>query len=75
MTDKTREAWETELLAHEPTGKPQITALLKPTGNGIACPRCEGELVDSSPGVTLMCNPPKKDVHCPACHYHGLRLS
>ena len=52
-----------------------ITALLKPTGNGIACPRCEGEIVDSSPGVTLMCNPPKKDVHCPACHYHGLRLS
>lgn len=25
-----------------------ITALLKPTGNGIACPRCEGELVDST---------------------------
>lgn len=24
MTDKTREAWETELLAHEPTGKPQV---------------------------------------------------
>ena len=24
MTDKTREAWETELLAHEPSGKPQL---------------------------------------------------
>lgn len=24
MTDKTREAWETELLTHEPSGKPQV---------------------------------------------------
>ena len=43
--------------------------------NGIACPKCDEELLDSSPMMTLTSNPPKKDVHCPKCGYRGYRLA
>jgi len=36
-----------------------------PVPNGIACPKCGEELVDSQPNVTLTSMPPQKNVHCP----------
>lgn len=47
----------------------------KPHPNGIACPKCGKELWDSSPNVTLTSSPPQKNVHCPACGYHGYRIA
>ena len=42
--------------------------------NGIACPKCGEELWDTSPMVSLMSNPPQKNIHCPKCEYKGFRL-
>ena len=53
-----------EQCAPEKRGKP----------NGIACPMCKGELVDTNPGVILTSNPPQKNVHCPVCAWSGHRL-
>jgi hypothetical protein len=43
-------------------------------GNGIACPQCGCELMDSYPSSALLSNPLQFRVHCPSCHYHGLRF-
>lgn len=45
-----------------------------PRPNGIACPECNLELVDSQPQYTLASSPPQKEIHCPACQYRGYRL-
>jgi ribosomal protein S27AE len=47
----------------------------QPTPNGIACPQCGREMLDSQPGVTLTSNPPQKNVHCPKCGYAGYRVA
>ena len=52
-----------------------ITAMQKPHPNDIACPDCGKELWDSDPMFTLTSNPPKKNIHCPACGYRGYRLA
>jgi hypothetical protein len=44
-----------------------------PRPNGIACPNCGEELMDTNPMVTLTSYPPQKDIHCNKCNYHGLR--
>lgn len=36
-----------------------------PQPTGIACPRCQVEMVDAEPGVLLLSNPPQKRVVCP----------
>lgn len=41
--------------------------------NGIACPECGAELVDTEPDVTLLSAPPQKKVRCSQCAYSGLR--
>lgn len=46
-----------------------------PILNGIACPKCNSELFDSLPNMILACSPPKKDVHCSKCDYHGYRYA
>lgn len=46
-----------------------------PKPNGIACPKCGEELMDSQPMMTLTSNPPKKDIHCPSCGYVGYRIA
>lgn len=46
-----------------------------PAGNGIACPNCGKELVDSAPNITLTSYPPQKNVACPACGYSGYRIA
>jgi hypothetical protein len=45
-----------------------------PKPNGIACPECGKEMLDSEPGITLMSYPPKTRVHCPSCPYKGHRI-
>ena len=43
--------------------------------NGIACPKCGEELLDSWPMITLSSIPPQKDIHCPECDYSGYRIA
>lgn len=47
----------------------------EPRANGIACPSCGKELMDSSPSIILPSAPPSKQTHCSACDYSGTRLS
>jgi predicted RNA-binding Zn-ribbon protein involved in translation (DUF1610 family) len=42
--------------------------------NGIACPQCGEELVDSKPGTALLTNPLQYLIHCPTCTFKGTRL-
>jgi len=48
---------------------------LSPHKNGIECPKCQAELWDSNPMMTLTSNPPKKNIHCKSCDYVGYRLA
>lgn len=45
-----------------------------PTPNGIACPKCGTELLDSTPGMALLSHPPQHKIHCTSCNYHGYRF-
>lgn len=47
----------------------------KPRLNGLACPNCGKELVDSNPNMLLTSNPPQKNVKCQACEYVGYRVA
>jgi hypothetical protein len=47
----------------------------KPVPNGIACPACEEEMMDSNPMMILTSIPPKKNVHCPSCNYTDYRIA
>lgn len=40
--------------------------------NGIACPECGEEMVDTLPGVETMSLPPKKSISCLKCGWHGM---
>lgn len=46
-----------------------------PTPNGISCPICEKEMLDTSPMMVLTSIPPKKSVNCPFCNYKGFRIA
>lgn len=43
--------------------------------NGIACPKCGKELMDSDPSITLTSCPPQKNIHCKGCGYKGYRVA
>ncbi len=45
-----------------------------PLPNGIACPNCETELLDSTPHKVLTSNPAQYNIHCPKCDYQGYRF-
>ena len=45
----------------------------EPKPNGIECPICKSELLDSNPSITLTSYPAKKNVHCASCGYAGYR--
>ena len=47
----------------------------KPRLNGIACPSCGEELLDSNPNFTLDSAPPQKAIHCSGCGYMGYRIA
>jgi predicted RNA-binding Zn-ribbon protein involved in translation (DUF1610 family) len=46
----------------------------KDNHNGIACPKCGEEMIDTNPNVTLTSCPPKKNVGCEKCGYTGYRI-
>lgn len=46
----------------------------EPKLNGIDCPECGCELMDSNPLITLTSYPAKKNVHCD-CGYKGYRIA
>ena len=50
-------------------------AASEPRKNGIACPHCGKELLDSAPSVTLTSDPPQKNIHCENCDYRGFRIA
>jgi hypothetical protein len=45
-----------------------------PVPNGIACPKCGEELMDSNPMITLTSHPAQKNTHCLSCEYVGYRI-
>lgn len=45
----------------------------RPRPNGIACPKCGVELMDSDPGLVMTSAPPQLNVHCPGCGFKGTR--
>ena len=47
----------------------------KPVLNGIACPKCGEEMMDSNPMVVLTSYPPQKNVNCSKCDYVGYRIA
>lgn len=49
----------------------------RPIPNGIACPKCGEEMLDTQPNVTLTSMPPKKNVGCSSdkCDYTGYRIA
>jgi DNA-directed RNA polymerase subunit RPC12/RpoP len=55
--------------------KERTDAYMQQPPNGIACPTCGQELVDSRPTGMLLSLPPQKEVHCPACGWRGFRLA
>jgi len=48
---------------------------IAPKPNGIACPDCGSELLDSNPMVVLSSYPAQKSIHCPKCNYKGYRIA
>jgi hypothetical protein len=46
-----------------------------PVPNGISCPMCEKEMMDSNPMMMLASIPPKKNVHCPSCGHSDYRIA
>lgn len=44
-----------------------------PKLNGIACPKCGAELLDSTPDIVLTSYPPQFNIHCSKCDYKGYR--
>lgn len=53
-------------------GLVRISNSNSPTKNGLACPKCGNELIDSSPGYVLYSAPPKTKIHCD-CGFTGYR--
>ena len=49
--------------------------LNEPKYNGIACPKCGSELVDTNPMETLTSYPPQKNINCIECEYIGYRIA
>ena len=47
----------------------------EPIPNGIACPECGKEMMDSNPYMTLASIPPKKNINCPSCGHIDFRIA
>jgi len=46
----------------------------EPEPNGVKCPKCGEELMDTYPNMILTSDPPQKNVHCPKCDHKGYRF-
>jgi hypothetical protein len=66
---KTLEEWNNDAHARH-----KFSMDNSPKLNGIECPECGEELLDSSPMITLTSSPPKKNIHC-ECGYRGYRIA
>lgn len=53
----------------------RVADIKNPVPNGIACPTCGKEMVDTNPYVILTSDPPQMNVRCPACGYTGYRVA
>ena len=65
LDEHNSEAWSTQVNMFSNAPRP----------NGIACPKCGNELMDTNPMGTLLSYPAQKDVHCPKCEYTGYRIA
>jgi len=45
-----------------------------PKYNGIKCPKCGDELIDSEPNMMLMSYPPRTRVECLGCKFKSTRV-
>ena len=72
MPLKTLEQHNFEMFQKFNNWNPSNTA---PVKNGIACPKCGEELLDSNPSVTLTSFPAQKNTHCEKCNYSGYRIA
>ncbi len=45
----------------------------RPCRNGIACPKCGAECIDSNPGIVLASDPPRSLIACSKCDFTGSR--
>ena len=43
--------------------------------NGIACPVCGKELIDSNPGLILTSSPPQAHIECLGCKWTGTKIA
>ena len=50
---------------------------IRPAGyyNGIECPLCGEELIDSNPHYIMATDPPRKNIKCLSCNFAGSRIS
>ena len=55
--------------------KHRVRIMNRPVFNGIACPKCGEEMMDSNPSITLASNPPQKNILCPKCNYKDFRVA
>jgi len=53
----------------------QIGATKITPRNGIACPKCGEELIDTNPNEMLLSFPAQMRVACPACGWTGTRCA
>ena len=51
---------------------PQLDVALP---NGVACPTCGNELLDTHPNLILNYKPPQKHIKCSKCAFRGVRLA
>lgn len=58
----------------QPVYYPVSKPVSKPIPNGIACPKCGEELLDSTPDRALLTHPIQYRIHCPSCGYSGTRF-
>ena len=58
---------------HEKQAQWQWQSIVNSRPNGIACPECGEELLDTNPDTMLLSAPPQFRVHCSSCAYTGTR--
>ena len=66
------------LREHDAARTEQFEALIgldDPTPNGIECPQCQTELLDTNPLDVIPSVPPRRHIHCPKCGFHWMRVA
>ncbi len=58
---------------HNAESRKATDDFINPHPNGIACPECGAELIDSTPMLTLLPMPAQYNVHCEKCNWKGTR--